>query len=161
MKNKYYLVVFIVISQFTFAQINKKYSVYLVFNSETDQMQVSEKRMSDSIWVKTFKFIKDISTENCKPALIVDNDGKLIKQKEIKSKTKNEERVILYHYSYRNQLVSINELNKDNIINYKDFMDSEFKSFNKVLKNASKIFIIDAKDIAENSKGYRAYEVVF
>jgi hypothetical protein len=137
---------------------SKKFSVYLVFNSDNQEMDVVEKKVSDTVKIKTFSFSKDLATENYKYALSVGNDGKVSKNTSIPTST-NEAKVTLYHYSYIHKDVAVRDMTADNVINYEDFINSEFKSFNSILNKAAKIFVVDLKHKQEGSPNYRAYEV--
>ncbi len=48
-----------------------------------------------------------------------------------------------------------------NIISYKDILNTNFESFKKLLREASNIYVIDAKDVKEDELYYTAYEVSF
>lgn len=161
MKNKFFLVLFLASLQLSFSQFKKKYSIYLNFDSSKGQMIITEKKMSDSIWVKTFSFSKDVSTENCKSALTIDSNGRLIKQKDRGNAEKKEDKIILYHYSYRNKIVSLDQLPQSNIIEYDDFRNSEFISFSKILKNAENVYVIDSGESRDSTNSIKAYQVVF
>ena len=117
--------------------------------------------MSDSIWVKTFNFPKDVLTENCKSALTIDSTGRLIKQIDRGNTEKKEDKIVLYHYSYRNKIVSLDQLPQSNIIEYDDFINSEFISFSKILKNAENVYVIDSGESRDSSDSIKAYQVVF
>ena len=161
MKSRFYLILFLAMFQLGFSQFKKKYSIYLKFDASKEQMLTSEKRMSDSIWVKTFNFSKDISSENCKYALTIDGNGKLIKENDKNGLVKKEDKIILYHYSYRNKVLSLDKLPQSNIIEYADFINSEFQSFSKILKNAEKVYIIDSSEFQDSTGIIKAYQVVF
>jgi len=161
MKNKFFLVLLLASLQLSFSQFKKKYTIYLNFDSSKEQMITSEKKMSDSIWVKTFNFPKDVLTENCKSALTIDSTGRLIKQIDRGNTEKKEDKIVLYHYSYRNKIVSLDQLPQSNIIEYDDFINSEFISFSKVLKNAENVYVIDSGESRDSSDSIKAYQVVF
>lgn len=161
MKLKFPLFFFIVLTQLMFAQLKQKYSIYLNFDSSADEMIVSEKKVSDSIWVRTYEFSKDISDENCKDALWINEKGEVVKEKRDASKLKLKESLILYHYSYRNRIEYLDNIPEASVIYYNDFINSEFKSFNKILKNAEKVFVIDKDEIKSESSKIKAYQIVF
>ncbi|MCA0131539.1 hypothetical protein [Winogradskyella alexanderae] len=161
MKNSLLLVLFLVSIQLSFGQLKKKYSIFLNFDASKNEMIVSEKKMSDSIWVRTYKFSKDTSKESCKFALQINQEGELIKRGEANKLIKAEETVTLYHYSYRNRVEELDKMPNKNVINYNDFINSEFKSFNKVLKNAEHIYVIDKSFTSKNTGKIKAYQIVF
>ena len=161
MKNKIYLVLFLATFQLGFPQLKKKYSIYLNFDSSIEQMVVSEKKMSDSIWVRTYSFSKDTSDEKCKSTLQINENGELIKQDKNKKPINSEQSIILYHYSYRNKVKLLDSMPESNVIYYDDFINSEFRSFNKVLKNAEMVYIIDKGDDEKNTSKIKAYQIVF
>ncbi|MFP4844868.1 hypothetical protein [Winogradskyella sp. PE311] len=148
---------FLAVSQICISQ-TKKFSVYLVFNSDNQEMNVVEKNVSDSVKIRTFSFSKDLATENFKYALSVGNNGKLSKNSSVAPKSK-EAKITLYHYSYIHNDIEVSDMSSDNVINYDDFINSEFKSFNTILNRASKIFVVDLKNRQEGNSNYRAYEV--
>ena len=161
MKLKLPLFLFFVSIQLSFAQIKQKYSIYLSFDSSANEMIVSEKKVSDSIWVRTYEFSKDISDENCKDALWINENGEVVKESRDESKLKLEESLILYHYSYRNRIEHLDHIQESSVIYYRDFINSEFKSFNKILKNAEKVFVIDKDEIKSGSSKIKAYQIMF
>jgi len=161
MKLKLPLFLFFVSIQLSFAQIKQKYSIYLSFDSSANEMIVSEKKVSDSIWVRTYEFSKDISDENCKDALWINENGEVVKESRDESKLKLEESLILYHYSYRNRIEHLDHIPESSVIYYRDFINSEFKSFNKILKNAEKVFVIDKDEIKSGSSKIKAYQIMF
>ncbi len=143
------------------AQIKVDYNIYLLLNSDSKQMNVVVKKISDTVQIKTFSFSKAISAENFKYNLSIDKNGKIIKGLKKPATNKKDGKIRLHHYSYIHSAVSINDLSDYNVINYDDFMDAEFKSFSKILRKADKIYIIDMKENKEDSGGYKAYEVTF
>lgn len=160
MKSRFCIILFFGAFQLVFSQLKTKYSIYLNFDSTSNQMTVSEKKMSDSIWVRTYKFSKDISQEVCKQALTVDENGALVKHKDHYNSQKKLGEITLYYYSYRNTFETLEKLPEQNTIDYNDFVNSDFKSFAKVLKNAENVYVID-NSLNKKPSGLIAYQVVF
>ena len=152
------VLLFLALSQVCISQSKKTFNVYLLFNSEDQEMNVHEKKVGDSVKIKTFSFSKDLATENFKYALSVSENGKLNKDSSYKPKPK-EAKVTLYHYSYMHNQEAVDNFSDDNVIKFEDFINSEFKSFSNILNRASKIFVVDLKNHKEGSSNYRAYEV--
>lgn len=138
------------------AQSKKKFNLYLVFNSENNEMRVEDKKVNDSVMIKTFNLSKNLAEENFKYELSVNDNGEINRNQKKKTVSKKGE-ITLYHFSYMHDEESLDSFSSANSINYEDFINSEFKSFNKVLNSASKIFIVDLKD--KDKSIYRAYEV--
>lgn len=150
------IIFFLTLSQICYSQSKKEYNLYLVFNSNNKEVNVVERKVNDSVLIKTFSFSKDLSVENFEYELSVDDNGKINKDSN-RVPISKKGKITLYHYSYMHKEEIINDIPEDNIIYYKDFVDSEFKSFNKVLRKATKIYMIDIKDKGKYS--YKAIEV--
>lgn len=150
------ILLFLAFYNITNAQSKKKIHLYLVFDSENNEMRVEDKKVNDSVLIKTFNLSKHLATENFKYELSVDDNGEINRNLEKKPIVK-EGSVVLYHFSYMHEEDTLDNLSKGNIINYEDFINSEFKSFSKVLNSASKIYMVDLKD--KDQSIYRAYEV--
>jgi hypothetical protein len=119
-------------------------------------MTVVEKKVSDSVIIITFSFSKDLATENFKYALSIGDNGEIHRDLGITPVSKKV-KITLYHYSYMHNEESIDNLSNTNTIDYEDFINSEFKSFNTILNRASKIYMVDVKD--QGNALYKAYEV--
>lgn len=119
-------------------------------------MRVEDKKVNDSVMIKTFNLSKNLAEENFKYELSVNDNGEINRNQKKKPVSKKGE-ITLYHFSYMHDEESLDSFSSANSINYEDFINSEFKSFNKVLNSASKIFIVDLKD--KDKSIYRAYEV--
>lgn len=161
MKRYISLILLFAIVQICNAQVKTDYTIYLVLNSDSQQMNVAEKKINDSVKIRTYTFSKDALNAHHKYNLSVNKNGKLIKGIKQSDKNKKEERIKLHHYSYIHGEEILSDLANSNVINYDDFMNSEFKNFNSIIRNADKIYIIDMKDNKGDSGGYKAYEVSF
>ena len=150
------LIFFLTLSQVCYSQSKKEYNVYLVFNSNNKEVNVVERKVNDSVLIKTFSFSKDLTVENFEYELSVDDNGKINKDSN-RVPISKKGKITLYHYSYIHKEETINDIPEDNIIDYKDFVNAEFKSFNKVLRKATKIYMIDIKN--NGKSGYKALEV--
>ncbi|MTE26303.1 hypothetical protein [Winogradskyella ouciana] len=150
------ILLLLVFNQISNAQSKTKYNLYLVFNSENNEMHVIDKNVNDSVLIKTFKLSKDLASENFKYELLVGDDGEIDRNLE-KVPVAKKGKITLYHFSYMHGEESLDNLSDGNIINYEDFINSEFKSFSKILNSASKIYMVDLKD--KDQSIYRAYEV--
>lgn len=150
------ILLFLAFHQIHNAQSKKKFRLYLVFNSENNEMKVEDKKVNDSVLIKTFNLSKNLATENFKYELSVDDNGEIDRNSKKKPVTRKG-KITFYHYSYMHAEETLDSFTNANIINYEDFVNSEFKSFNKVLNSATKIFIVDLKD--KDKTIYRAYEV--
>ncbi len=161
MKKYLYLIVLCAISQICNSQIKNDYDIYLFLNSEAHEMDVVEKKISDTVEVKTFSFSKDISIDNFKYILSVGKNGKIVKGVKPSQTDKKDGKITLYYYSYMHNNETLSDISNYNIINYDDFIDSEFKSFNQILQKANKIFIVDIKEKKNDLVSYEAFEVDF
>ncbi len=79
MKRFISLILLLTIVQIGNAQKNNDYNIYLLLNSDSQQMNVIEKKINDTVHIKTFSFSKNISPDNFKYNLSVDKNGKVIK----------------------------------------------------------------------------------
>ena len=161
MKKYLYTIVLCTIGQFCSSQIKSDYDIYLFLNSEEHQMDVVEKKISDTVEVKTFSFSKDISIDNFKYVLSVGKNGKIKKGVKPSTPNKKDGKITLYYYSYMHNNETLSDISNYNVINYDDFIDSEFKSFNQILQKANKIFIVDIKEKKNDLVSYEAFEVDF
>ena len=60
--------------------------------------------------------------------------------------------------SSKHEMKKILKIKNMNIITYRDFLDVSIESFNKIIKNANKVYIINTSE-EEDSLYYTAYEV--
>lgn len=138
------------------SQSKKKYDLYLVFNSENNEMNVIDKKVNDSVLIKTFSISKDLAKENFKYALSVGENGEINRDSN-KTPVSKKGKITFYYFSYMHVEETLDTLPRQNTIDYEDFMNSEFKSFSKTLNGASKIYMVDVKD--RDSSIYKVYQV--
>lgn len=127
-----------------------------MFNSKYKELSVSEKKVSDSVAIKTYVFTKETPVENFEYELTVNENGKIDRNTEQSPKLKTH-KLKLYYYSYMHEKDLVSDLSDKNVLSYEDFKNSQFKSFVKVVNRASKIYIVDAE--RKNDYGYKVYEV--
>lgn len=161
MKRYLYIIVLCAIGQICNSQIKNDYNIYLFLDSEEHQMDVVEKKISDTVKIKTFSFSKEISTDNFKYILSVGKNGKITKGAKPSHADNKDGKITLYYYSYMHHNEILSDISKYNVIKYDEFIDSEFKSFNQILQKAKKIFIVDIKEKKNDIASYEAFEVDF
>lgn len=155
---KVFIVLFAFSSCFLFSQTEKNYDLYFYFDSCKNEMNVTSKQLDDNVFIKVFTFNKKIPKEEFKYSLFIDNDGKL--SKGIKGTTAiNNNQITLKFISSKHKKILLNNFLQKNIIDYKSFINAEFKSCIQLLSNANKIYIIDKKEDKEMQ--YTAYQVSF
>jgi hypothetical protein len=138
-------------------QIKVDYDIYISFSTSNNELYVKDYKF-DKYNLKNFIITKKEERILPKQELYIDKNGKLKKS----SMPANP-----YHsccnwgFTYDSSIHVKKKILKVKIVNkitYKDFLNSSTESFNKIIKNANKVYIIDTSE-ENDSIYYTAYEV--
>lgn len=137
-------------------KLNRDYDIYLLLNSENNEMIKGEIITNDTLNFKTFRVTKKVPVENYKYKLRVNENGKL--QKMVGSASDTQFSVTLFFSSPSDEYKKISKTSFLNIIDYKTLLSAKFESFLSVLKKATNIYVIDEHE-QDDSLFYYVYEV--
>lgn len=157
---KFLVIIVFCVSNLGFSQFyqDKDYDIFLLLDSEKKEMLVNSSFVKKGLIFKTFSITKNIPKEKGEHVSFgVNKKGKIYTAIRGANHAEPGKLVLIYgsHKHSKKQVLKIKDLN---IITYKDILNTRFKSFLNLLREATNIFVIDAKD---DELYYTAYEVSF
>lgn len=151
---------FVCVSIITHSQSKPKYDIFLLLNSEKKEMLVNSSFVKSDL-IRTYIISKYIPKEKGEHiSFRVNKKGEVYTA--IRGANHTERgRLVLIYGSPKHSKKKVLKIKDLNIISYKDILNTNFESFLNLLREATNIYVIDAKDVKDNNLYYTAYEVSF
>ncbi|MCK0177696.1 hypothetical protein MWU50_00165 [Flavobacteriaceae bacterium S0862] len=160
---KFIIIIVFCISNLGFSQFNQDqdYDIFLLLDSEKKEMLVNSSFIENDLIIRTYIISKNIPKEKGEHiSFRVNEKGKIYTAINGANHVERGKLVLIYGSPKhsKKKFLKIKDLN---IISYEDILNTNFKSFLKLLGEATNIYVIDAKDVKDNELYYTAYEVSF